>query len=499
MGPRPAAALPTAVAGTVVVPARRRLQRRRLLLAHPRPDRLHSHPRLCPRLPGRTPHPAHPGRRQPRRLLVHPHPDDRLQLDPRRPDGRGRTRRARRAPDGVDAVRGGRRVRRRRRLLPARPGVDPALGGRREPAHPRQRPAGRGLPHGRRGRTGGRGRGDRADPGAGRVPGRRGLLRPVRLVRVPHPAPDPHGPGTEEDGHRAALPRRPHPRGRRLHPARPAAADRRRSRHRRQLLLRRALHGRLRHPRRPGAARRLRDPGRAQRLPRRRRDARHARGRHAGRQAPGRAAGGRPGRLAGRRDGRAGAGAQHPRGRRDRPGHGLRHRLPGGVRAQLDPAQHPRGRAQPGHLRRHGPRLRGGPALPDRVRRARPDRHVRPLRPGRRRARPHGTRGAGVQGGARDALRAFLPDQVGPGQRNLPVGPSGVWCVQMQGGGGSRRDGGAPARAKPSVGESATDDNAADVRARLRDPDKIRKTGPNPPAGRPTGRTGPRGWPPPSW
>ncbi|CAK7283595.1 Exonuclease SbcC [Streptomyces misionensis JCM 4497] len=71
---------------------------------------------------------------------------------------------------------------------------------------------------------------------------------------------------------------------------------------------------------------------------------------------------------------------------------------------------------------------------------------------------------------------------------------SGAWCVQMQGGGGSRRDGGAPARAKPSVGESASDDNAADVRAGPRDPDKIRKTGPSrgraPGSGRPgAGRT----------
>ncbi|CAK7279764.1 hypothetical protein SGPA1_10542 [Streptomyces misionensis JCM 4497] len=45
--------------------------------------------------------------------------------------------------------------------------------------------------------------------------------------------------------------------------------------------------------------------------------------------------------------------------------------------------------------------------------------------------------------------------------------------MQMQGGGGSRR------------GASTTDDNAADVRARLRDPGKIRKKGPRRPVHRP--------------
>ncbi|OWA10594.1 hypothetical protein B9W64_20995 [Streptomyces sp. CS159] len=48
------------------------------------------------------------------------------------------------------------------------------------------------------------------------------------------------------------------------------------------------------------------------------------------------------------------------------------------------------------------------------------------------------------------------------------VGPSGVWCVQLQGGGG--RQGGA----------LATDDNAADVRAKPRDPGKIQTTPPSP-------------------
>ncbi|THC54482.1 hypothetical protein E7X38_19090 [Streptomyces sp. Akac8] len=44
--------------------------------------------------------------------------------------------------------------------------------------------------------------------------------------------------------------------------------------------------------------------------------------------------------------------------------------------------------------------------------------------------------------------------------------PSGVWCVQLQGGGGSRR------------GASASDDNAADVRARARDAGVIQTKGP---------------------
>ncbi|PTH88514.1 hypothetical protein C9J60_06490 [Streptomyces sp. A244] len=59
----------------------------------------------------------------------------------------------------------------------------------------------------------------------------------------------------------------------------------------------------------------------------------------------------------------------------------------------------------------------------------------------------------------------WLPDpEVGIGSvGNLPSsarragpegGPGGVWCVQLQGGGGSRR------------GASVTDDNAADARAR---------------------------------
>ncbi|THC55870.1 hypothetical protein E7X38_17130 [Streptomyces sp. Akac8] len=46
---------------------------------------------------------------------------------------------------------------------------------------------------------------------------------------------------------------------------------------------------------------------------------------------------------------------------------------------------------------------------------------------------------------------------------------SGVWCVQLQGGGGSRR------------GASASDDNAADGRARPRVLGVIRRTGPRPP------------------
>ncbi|AVZ74693.1 hypothetical protein SLUN_23500 [Streptomyces lunaelactis] len=44
---------------------------------------------------------------------------------------------------------------------------------------------------------------------------------------------------------------------------------------------------------------------------------------------------------------------------------------------------------------------------------------------------------------------------------------SGVWCVRSQGGGRSPR------------GASATDDNAASVRARAREPGKIGRTGPS--------------------
>ncbi|GAA3199009.1 hypothetical protein GCM10010451_56920 [Streptomyces virens] len=62
----------------------------------------------------------------------------------------------------------------------------------------------------------------------------------------------------------------------------------------------------------------------------------------------------------------------------------------------------------------------------------------------------------------------------------LSTGPNGVRCVQLHGGGGRQRGGGAPARAEPSVGESATDGNAADARAGPRDPGMIRTTGPNP-------------------
>ncbi|KAF5991515.1 hypothetical protein BOG92_006095 [Streptomyces sp. WAC00263] len=44
---------------------------------------------------------------------------------------------------------------------------------------------------------------------------------------------------------------------------------------------------------------------------------------------------------------------------------------------------------------------------------------------------------------------------------------SGAWCVQLQGGGGSRR------------GASASDDNAADGRAKPRVCGMIRRTGPS--------------------
>ncbi|GHE00449.1 hypothetical protein GCM10010339_15670 [Streptomyces alanosinicus] len=65
--------------------------------------------------------------------------------------------------------------------------------------------------------------------------------------------------------------------------------------------------------------------------------------------------------------------------------------------------------------------------------------------------------------------RAFLSDRAGFRRQRLAADPSGVWCVQMQGGGESRR------------GASATDDNAADVRARPCDPGKVRKKGPSAP------------------
>ncbi|QFX83749.1 hypothetical protein GEV49_24795 [Streptomyces sp. SYP-A7193] len=55
--------------------------------------------------------------------------------------------------------------------------------------------------------------------------------------------------------------------------------------------------------------------------------------------------------------------------------------------------------------------------------------------------------------------------------------------MQLQGGGGRQRDGGPPARAQSSVGELTTDDNAADVRARPRDPGKIQTTPPSPSGG----------------
>ncbi|BDE39408.1 hypothetical protein SLITK23_26530 [Streptomyces lividans] len=57
-------------------------------------------------------------------------------------------------------------------------------------------------------------------------------------------------------------------------------------------------------------------------------------------------------------------------------------------------------------------------------------------------------------------------DQAGRGRRCLVADPSGVWCVQLQGGGGRQR------------GALATDDNAADVRTRPRDPGKIQTTPP---------------------
>ncbi|QFI43362.1 hypothetical protein FQ762_16960 [Streptomyces coelicolor A3(2)] len=64
--------------------------------------------------------------------------------------------------------------------------------------------------------------------------------------------------------------------------------------------------------------------------------------------------------------------------------------------------------------------------------------------------------------------------------------PSGVWCVQLQGGGG--RQGGAP----------ATDDNAADARAGPRDPGKIQTTPPRT-ASTAKGAPGVRRAPPSPW
>ncbi|RST09557.1 hypothetical protein E2C00_17020 [Streptomyces sp. WAC05374] len=60
--------------------------------------------------------------------------------------------------------------------------------------------------------------------------------------------------------------------------------------------------------------------------------------------------------------------------------------------------------------------------------------------------------------------RGCLVDQAGSG--------SGVWCVRSQGGGGSH------------CGALATDDNAASVRARRREPGKIDKTAPRARSGR---------------
>ncbi len=68
-----------------------------------------------------------------------------------------------------------------------------------------------------------------------------------------------------------------------------------------------------------------------------------------------------------------------------------------------------------------------------------------------------------------DALgpRGCRLDQAGRSLRCLVADPSGVWCVQLQGGGGRQR------------GALTTDDNAADVRARPRDPGKIQTTPPS--------------------
>ncbi|QDI68940.1 hypothetical protein CD934_09740 [Streptomyces calvus] len=71
----------------------------------------------------------------------------------------------------------------------------------------------------------------------------------------------------------------------------------------------------------------------------------------------------------------------------------------------------------------------------------------------------------------------------------LSTGPSGVRCVQLQGGGGRQR------------GALATDDNAADARAGPRDPGMIQTTDPSrgprsgsprEPRGDPDGRPQPR-------
>ncbi|MFI6014593.1 LLM class flavin-dependent oxidoreductase [Streptomyces sp. NPDC051243] len=72
-------------------------------------------------------------------------------------------------------------------------------------------------------------------------------------------------------------------------------------------------------------------------------------------------------------------------------------------------------------------------------------------------------------------------DQAGCEVLRPSADPSGVWCVQLQGGGGSRRNGGPPCSSEvESLGESASDDNAADARARARDAGMIQTTRPSP-------------------
>jgi hypothetical protein len=80
-------------------------------------------------------------------------------------------------------------------------------------------------------------------------------------------------------------------------------------------------------------------------------------------------------------------------------------------------------------------------------------------------------------------------DQVGCEVRFLPADPSGVWCVQLQGGGRSRRGGGT---SRPKAGERRRPTTtrlgapSGGARARPRDAGLIQTTGLRP-AGRPPG------------
>lgn len=76
---------------------------------------------------------------------------------------------------------------------------------------------------------------------------------------------------------------------------------------------------------------------------------------------------------------------------------------------------------------------------------------------------------AGTLSSTQPAFRTCPADQVAGDRRSFGTPGSGVWCVQLQAGGGSRR------------GAAASDDNAADVRARPRVCGMIGRTGPSRP------------------